>query len=295
MYRNDYNGREQGDFFSGLLLFFVFCSIFVLIGLYIGSIILFIFLGVGVAIGLVYSIIVYIRSIISLKYKFNFKNCTSIKQILLMWINFFKDVSKISFFENFNVARNAIAKSRMYRFLSFRRWMWLIVAPSVIIIGSILICLIIIVQVLLFVVSCFILSVVLLISSLICLIINLFPATAFACRLCFRTIKNNSPIKELCFDGSKSLSEIFKLVPHYFIKIFEYSKKTHKECLKKSKRNIANSKIISLKNLKKYYLMVSPVALFLITYLVLMINNIFYVVIFLPLFICRLIKAIFRH
>ena len=81
MYRND-NGRERGDFFSGLLLFFVFCSIFVLIGLYIGSIILFVFLGIGVAIGLVYSIIVYIRSIISLKYKFNFKNCTNIKQII---------------------------------------------------------------------------------------------------------------------------------------------------------------------------------------------------------------------
>ena len=291
MYRND-NGRERGDFFSGLLLFFVFCSIFVLIGLYIGSIILFVFLGIGVAIGLVYSIIVYIRSIISLKYKFNFKNCTNIKQILLKWIIFFKDVSKTSFFENFNVARNAVAKSQMYRFLSFRKWMWLIVAPSVIIIGSILISSIIITQALLFVLIFFILSVVLLICSVICLIINLFPATVFACRLCFCAIKKKSPIKELCFNVTKSLSEIFKFVPLYFIKIFEYSKMVHNGCLKKSKRNIANSTIISLTNLKKYYLMVSPVALFLITYLVLMINNIFYVVIFLPLFICRLIKAV---
>ncbi len=66
--------------------------------------------------------------------------------ILLRWVTLFGKAAKYAFADNFSVARNAVAKAGGYRFFSLRKWLWLTVAVSTVLIGTLLILAIVLLQ-----------------------------------------------------------------------------------------------------------------------------------------------------
>ncbi len=135
------------DVLGSFLIFLIFAAFFAVIFFYVGYIGLIIFLSIGAAVGLAYSIYIYIKSFVSAAKGLGTVTARNVfATILLKWFTLYKETSRNAFLDNFVIARNAVTKSHSYRILSFRKWMWLMVAPATLIFGTALIFAIIIIQ-----------------------------------------------------------------------------------------------------------------------------------------------------
>ena len=138
---------SAGDVLGSLLVFLVFAAFFAVIFFYVGYIGLIIFLSIGAVVGLAYSIYVYVKSFVTATKGLGSVTArNAFLTILLKWFTLYKEASRLAFIDNFSIARSAVTKSHGYRILSFRKWMWLMVAPATLIFGTVLIAAVIIIQ-----------------------------------------------------------------------------------------------------------------------------------------------------
>ena len=137
MYYNNreyYYHRDPGHAFGCFLLTLVLAAMLIFAIVYIGMIILYISLGIGCFIGFVYAIISYVRAHITAAkyYSVKYKGLGVVRRFTA----YMKDTARDSLSENLYVAKGAFNRFLFHRFLSFRKWMWLVVAPSVLIFGT---------------------------------------------------------------------------------------------------------------------------------------------------------------
>ena len=133
-YREPISGS---DIFAGLILFLVIAAVLAMMALYIGAFILFIFLGIGVGIAFIYAIVVYIKSFATaIPTMKKVSGSGVISTIFLRYFVLLKETSILTFKDNISIAHSSLIKAHSYRLFSFKKWMWLIVAPSILIIGS---------------------------------------------------------------------------------------------------------------------------------------------------------------
>ena len=124
---------------SLVLALFIFGLVFALV-LIVGWYILLAFLGIGLLIGGGCALYIYFKS---LKKAINLAN-TNVTYGMSKWGNFFKKLfyvffqsAKLTLVDCFSFAGNAFIKSHAYKIISFRKWMWIIAALSIIVFGFI--------------------------------------------------------------------------------------------------------------------------------------------------------------
>lgn len=262
--RNPYVG--PGDIFASLFVFLVFAGIFAVIFFYIGYIGLIIFLSIGVAIGLGYALYIYIKNFVAATKSLSSVSSTNLfKTTVLKWFTLFKIASRDAFSDNVAVARSALIKSHAYRFLSFRKWMWIIVAPATFILGSFLIVAVIALQALLLLTAVLIVIGIIFILCVLMFIADIVYSIIATCKNFSLAFAGKDNIFK-CFEFS--ISSNFKAIPtsakNFFITLGSYVKGIWDENLALGKSNIRMGSGYKLLSFQRYFLLISVVTLILI-------------------------------
>lgn len=296
--RNPY--VEPGDIFASFFVFLIFAGIFAVIFLYIGYIGLIIFLSIGAAIGLGYALYIYIKCFVAATKSLSSISSTNLfKTTVLRWFTLFKVASRDAFADNVVVARSALIKSHAYRFLSFRKWMWIIVAPATFIFGSVLIVAVIALQALLLLMAVFIVFGIIAILCALMFIVDIVYSV-------IATFKNFSPAftgKDnifKCFEFN--ISSCFKAIPtsvkNYFATLVSYMKGIWDENLALGKSNIRMGSGYKLLSFQRYFLFVSIATLIIIAIifnvLMLLVLSIAFIPIFATNILWTLIATLIR-
>lgn len=261
--RNPY--VEPGDIFASLFVFLIFAGIFAVIFFYIGYIGLIIFLSIGVAIGLGYALYIYIKNFVAATKLLSSVSSTNLfKTTVLRWFTLFKIASRDAFSDNVAVARSALIKSHAYRFLSFRKWMWIIVAPSTFIFGTILIVAVIALQALLILKAVFIVIGIIFILCALMFIADIVYSVIATCKNFSPAFAGKDNIFK-CFEFN--MSSNFKAIPtsvkNYFVTLASYVKGIWDENLALGKSNIRMGSGYKLLSFQRYFLFLSIATLIL--------------------------------
>ena len=130
--------REQSDAerFGGCMTFLVIAAIIIGVLIYFAAYVLLAFLALGLLLGCLYCLIVYAKAmyeaIQDIRYNPPQAANTMLTFIKGYWIFFF-GVTRHSIIEAASVAQNSFYKFLNYRFLSFQKWMWLVVAGTILV------------------------------------------------------------------------------------------------------------------------------------------------------------------
>lgn len=258
------------DIFAGLMAFLIIAVIFLIIFLYIGYIALIVFLSIGLAIGLAYAIYIYIKSFITIAKKLHTITARGkAKSFFLKWFMLFKDTTKLAFVDNFSIAKAAIIKSHGYKFLSFKKWMWLIVAPATLVFGTSLILAIIILQGMILLAIAFILTAIILLFCSVFLLLDFVYAI-------IATLKNfgssfagkDNIFRQIEFTKSANLKGLGGGIKKYYKVMLSYCKSIWNENYLLSKSNITMAHTYRIFSLQRYFLYLSVVSLMFIAIIV---------------------------
>lgn len=140
---------SPSNFLAKILIVLAVIAIILILAAFVSWYILIGFLAVGVMIGLFYAIRSFVRGCITAKRSLSSYASTRVGKFSIIFdklLYFNVEAAKNAFAENKTVATNAFSKSKSLRILSFKKWMWLIVALSVMVFGCIIIALVVILQ-----------------------------------------------------------------------------------------------------------------------------------------------------
>lgn len=137
-----YQRPSAAEVFGTILVIFIVGGIVVGLAAWLSWWILIAFLGVGVLIGFVYALIVYIRAFfhaISNIGGYSPRSTSAMLGVIekLFALNAMTAVE--AFNTNISNSAGALTRAQSYRLISFRKWMWLIAALSMVIFGVLLI------------------------------------------------------------------------------------------------------------------------------------------------------------
>lgn len=213
-----YRRPSAADVFSSFVVILVVLALGLMLFFYVGAIALAIFMGIGVGIAAVYALIVYIKALVEAIQSLggNFEN--SLSGVLKKWATLVMTASGIAFKNNLAVASNALGKSHNYRLISPRRWMWFIVAPATLIIGTAVICAVILLQLFIFVALAF----------AVIFAMAVYIAVAFLCACGYSVIffvkylfdEDLRGIFAFNFTMSASLAELGGAIKNYFVSLW---------------------------------------------------------------------------
>ena len=287
-----YRRPDPGEVFGSVMAVLVVIAIIFFIALYIGGIVLAVFLGIGVAIGLAYTLYVYIKSLVAACRNLGGSSVSNrLLGFLLGWLKLVALTSWYAFRENLQVANNAIIKAGAYRFLSFKKWMWLIVAPTVLLVGSALILFLAMVHLSVF------LALAYLVLWLIVLALALMLAVSVVYAL-INTVRNfpdavrthGNALASFDFTRSAQFGEIFPVyVKGYFASLGGYIASIFSDNWAQSVNNFQSRTYHSLVSFWHYFLMISPVGLMAVSLVSALLVGAVYLVLFFPLFLANLI------
>ena len=298
-FRNTREPIDGGDVFAGIVLFLIIAAVLAILAIYVGLFILFIFLGIGIGIAFIYAVIIYVRafksSIPAVKMT---TGKGAISTIFLKFFVLLKDTSVLAFKDNLSIAHSAIIKAHSYRFISFRKWMWLIVAPSVLIMGSALIIMLALLQFqLVAFISLLIISVVGLII-LCCAIINMITAI----------VNNLSILKKTCsvhrlqcfeFSNFTTYNSFAISCKTYWSDFVAIIKDIYTDNITAIKVNYADAISYGLLHIKRYYYLGTIVATYLATLMFVFGVIVVRMIAFIPLLLANIfwatIMAIINH
>jgi len=292
-YYHDPRRPDPGDVFGSFFTFLVIFGILFAVAFYFGSIVLMIFLGIGALIGLIYAVIVYIQSFVdACRSLGGISGRNGLTSILLKWWHLFKNASINAFKSNLSVAHSAIIKAGGYRFLSFKKWMWFIVAPTVLVFGTAMIAFVAFLQLLLLF---FILQIVLTIFLAAC-IIYLVIAIGYAIGKVGHGLINafsiSNPFSSLDFSRYFLFSDLGRFTKEYFSSLIRIVVELWNAGISLISTNFSTAKGYSAFNVIRYFLFITPVAIIPITVLFIALIFIVMPIVYIPLFIAELVWAL---
>lgn len=291
-YNNNYNNNrpDPGDVFASFLTFLVILVFIGILAAYFGGIILMIFLGIGALMGLLYAIIVYVQAFVNAcKTLSSVSGKNAFTTFLLRWWNLLKNSAIGAFKNNFSIAHNALVQAGGYRFLSFRKWMWFIVAPSVLVFGTAMILFMSLLQLavmgtLFYFAFIFLLTVfaVLLVVATVFSLIKIVPtsATSFSGANPFSTVK---------FKRKFKFSDFIAFVKNYYITLAKWVVKVWNEGISLSSAALSNAPTYHPINPVRYFLIVSPLAIMAISILAIAIVFVALSIVFVPIALAQLV------
>ena len=284
---------DPGEAFGSFMTFLVIIGIIIAFAAMISWYILLVFLGIGALLGLGYALVMYVKAFIwAVKSVGSVHKNNAVLSFIARWFFLFKEASKLAFIENLNVAKSAIINARGYRFLSFRKWMWYIVAPSVMIGGTFLILAVIfanlmiafsLISLILFLIVSFIVVsyLVYLAYALYLSVKNLFSAFAI-----------DNPFGSLDFSRYGRMGILASFPKGYFCSLFSGIKSLWSDAISLMGQNISSSKNYAILNVVKYFLLISPLSILVASIVITVIAFIVLLIAFVPLFIVEFFWAL---
>lgn len=262
-YDTYYTYVTPADVFGSVVVFLVLAAIVAVLAIYVGYIALIIFLGVGAVIGLAYALYVYIKCfIVAIASSTGVAASTPLKTTALRWFTIAKLASRDAFVENVSVARNALTKSHAYRILSFRKWMWIMVALATIVFGSMLIVAVVVLQVLLLFIALSVAVGILAALALLVLLVDaVYSVIAVIKSLGSAFAGKDNVFKSFAFSLSSGFCAIPGSVKRYYVTVISYMTGIFSEGLALGRRNVAFGSRYGLISIRRVALLVSAVTL----------------------------------
>lgn len=242
---------------------------------------------------IIYAIIIYIQSFINAcKSLGGVSGRNKLTSILLKWWHLFKVASLNALKSNFSVAHSAIIKSGGYRFLSFKKWMWFIVAPTVLIFGTAMIFFVAFLQLLLLFAILYIILTVLIITCVIYLVIAVVYAMGKVGYNLINAFSTNNPLRSFNFTGYFLFSDLGRFAKEYFLSLFRIIADLWSDSISLIGVNFAKISGYSAFNPIRFFYIVTPVAIIPITILFIALLFIIISILFIPAFIAEFLWAI---
>ena len=285
-----YRRPDAGDIFGTLLVILVIALIIFAFVAYFGAIILFIFLGIGVAIGAVLALVIYIKELLnalgSLK---SYMGANGFTTFLGRWFMLFKVTTVNSFKALFTCAGNALAKSSGFKFLSFKKWMWLVVAPSVIIfgVGAMAAFTLLQIGIILFLVQIALYLLCTIVSLYLLVCVGFSIVKSFAIML--GKLMLDSPFAHLDFSTLVTYNQYGKYCKGYYLSVFDCFLHMYKETASYVKSNFIIGGTYPFFSIKKWFYYISAITMFPITAILSVLFVIVFSVISVPLFIAEIV------
>ncbi len=255
---------DSGDIFASIVLFLVIAAIIAVLTIYVGLIVLFIFLGIGLLIALAYALYVYIKNLVAaVKGRPSIGSHGPLVNATLSWLWVLKTASLSALKENFSIAHSALLKASTYSFRSFKKWMWLIVAPAVIVAGTVLIIALALFQFGLF--GTLVFTIVSIILAFIAVFLICFIPLSFY--LLFKSILTGCSVSNIfTYDFTKSATygQLGTSCGDYYKGMGTISKVLWQDCFGEMSSNFGNVSTYAIFNPLKYFYLSSPVSLFLV-------------------------------
>ena len=287
-----YRKPDPGEVFGSVMATLVVIALIVAFAVYIGGIILAIFLGIGVLIGLAYTLYVYIKALVQASRNLGGSSVSNrFLAFLLGWLKLVGLTSLYAFKENLQVANNAMIKASGYRLLSFQKWMWLIVAPTVLIVGTALILFLAMVHLGIFLTLAYIVLWLILAALALMLAVSIVYAIIITVRNFPDTVRANGNIfTSFDFTRSAQFSELFPVyVKGYFSTLWGYITGIFSDNWAQSGNNFSSASCYSLVSFWHYFLLISPVGLMAVSALFAAVIGAFFLVLFLPMLLANVI------
>lgn len=289
-YYNDPRRPDPGDVFGSVMTFLVIFGIIFGIVLYFGFIVLMIFLGIGVLIGLVYAIIAYVRAFIeACKTVGGVMGKTSLTTMLLRWWHLFRVASVNSLKANFHAARGAFVNAGQHKFLSFKKWMWFIVGPSVLIFGTAMILVVAFLQVSLVAAIIMTILSIIFFAFLICLAIGLGYSLVKMCISLVKCCISQNLFG--CFDFSRYFlfADLGRISGQYFLNIFRVIGAFWLDGISLLVSNFKKSGYYAVFNPLKYYFFILPAPIMVVMIAYIAIFFVLFSVAYVPVLLAQLV------
>jgi len=284
---------DPGEAFGSFMTFLVIIGIIIAVAAMISWYILLVFLGIGALLGLGYALVMYIKSFVqAVRTVGTVHTNNAILSFLARWFYLFKETSKLAFLENLNVAKSALINARGYRFLSFKKWMWFVVAPAVMIGGTLLILSIILLNI--FVLFSLISLILFLIFCIIavCFLIYFVIALILTIKSIASSWALYNPFSSLDFSRYGRMGILASFPKGYFSSLIGIVKLVWVDGANVIKQNVSNSTIYAILNVKKYFLLISPLAIVVASVIFTVLMMLIFTIIFIPLFIIEFFWAL---
>lgn len=278
-----YYKPDPGDVFGSIMAFLVLMLVLFLVFAQISMYILFVFLGIGCAIGLFYAIVVYVRSFVGACRTLGTVGVRNgLGRFLLKWAKLFGLASWYALKENFAIAQNALIKAGGYRFLSFKKWMWLVVAPTVLVCGALLIVAVIFLQLFVFFsATMFLVGLVLTALALLFLAGTVYAVIQTVRNIPYAWRNNGNIFASFDFSKYPYWKDLFPVhVKGYFGSLFGCCKDIFVENWNQGVSNFQTSKGYSIFSIVKYFLLITPVSILLFSLPFLFAFVVFFLIVF---------------
>lgn len=256
-----YTRPSAGEIFGSLMAFLVIAGIILALAAYVSWIILFVFLGIGGAIGIGYALFIYVRAFVSSVRSlsgFTPRSSGVLSGLAEKMFAVSANTAATAFSDNLAVASGAVTRSQSHRLISFRKWMWLVTALTIVVFGLCLIAGIILAE---FTIVLAIALIVMALLAAICvlyLLVAIFYSLFFTGKFLVAGIGDN--ISFSCF--SFHLYTIFADVGRAFIDSYSSLGRAilclWNESLQFVKDNIQTALSMPLLSIKKWLYLVSP-------------------------------------
>ncbi len=259
-----YTRPTLGEVLGSLLVYLIIAFILIMLAVYVSWIILAVFVGIGVVIGLCYALFIYIRALIGAIRAGVGYSARSSGAVMAVFERLFVislTAAQTAFQDNLTIASNAVARSQGYRVLSFRKWMWLVVALAVIVFGLCLIVAVILAELgILAGVALAVLSVLALICLLYC-IAALIYALIFGGKIAWTAVVDQHDFSCFVFNKYATFSDVGRAFGIYFPWIGRCVAQLWQETLTLARDNFTDSLTRPVLSLSRWLLFVSPVML----------------------------------
>ena len=297
-----YRRPDPGEVFGSVMAVLVVVALFFFIALYFGAIVLSVFLGIGIAIGFAYTIYVYIKSLVSACRNLGGASVSNrLLAFLLGWLKLVGLTSLYAFRENLQVANNAIIRAGGYRFLSFKKWMWMIVAPTVLLIGTALILFLALVHFGIFFALAYLALWLIVAAFALMLAVSVVYAIINTVRNFPDAVSVNGNIfTSFDFTRGAQFGELFPIyIKGYFTTLWGYITSIFSDNWSQSGTNFSAASYHSLVSFWHYFLLISPVGLMAVSVLAAVLVGVFFGAVFLPMLLANVIwlcisKVFFR-
>ncbi|MBQ7373062.1 MAG: hypothetical protein IJW64_00665 [Clostridia bacterium] len=284
---------DAGDIFGSIMAFLVVLFIIFAFAAMVGFYILLIFLGIGVLIGMGYAIYAYIKGFINAcKTIGAVYGRNGLTSLLLRWFVLFKNASVFVIKDTFAIAKNALVRSSAFKFLSFRKWMWLIVAPTVIVCGLSMVIVVALLQVSVVLAIAYFILVCLAVLAAIYLLVSLVYAIIKVGAGLFDAYKNYNPFSAADFSKYFTFSDIGRFSGEYFRNIFSAIGELWNESISLMTYNFSSAKGYPVINILRYFFFVSPLMIFVMACIYIAVSFVILSIVYVPVLLAELVWAL---